>query len=113
NQFYEQYLAYRKTRTAARTNLEQQIADFQAGRAIFLNVLQAITDWGNAVSSEAQALSQYNVELANLEKQTGTILESHGVRFMEERFAAIGPLGRLARRREYPLGSAPGPNRER
>jgi outer membrane protein TolC len=109
-QFYEQYKAYRETRTAARINLEQQIADFRAGRAIFLNVLQAITDWGNAVSSEAQALSQYNIELANLERQTGTILESHGIRFMEERFASIGPCGRLAKRRLYPLSSPPGPN---
>jgi hypothetical protein len=112
-QYYEQYKAFRETRTAARINLEQQIADFRAGRAIFLNVLQAITDWGNAVSSEAQALSQYNTELANLEQQSGTILETHGVRFMEERFAAIGPLGRLAKRRLYPLSSAPGPNSER
>jgi outer membrane protein TolC len=112
-QYYEQYKAYRETRTAARVNLEQQIAEYRFRGAIFLNVLQAITDWGNAVSSEAQALSQYNVELANLEQQTGTILESHGVRFMEERFASIGPLGRLAKHRFYPLSSPPGPNANR
>jgi len=109
-QYYEQYKAYSETRTAARINLEQQIADFRAGRAIFLNVLQAITDWGNSVSSEAQALAQYNTELANLEFQTGTILESHSVRFMEERFKSIGPLGRLAKPCLYPFASPPGPN---
>ncbi len=109
-QFYEQYKAYVATRTAARINLEQQIAEFRSGRGIFLNVLQAITDWGNAVSSEAQALALYNTELAGLERQTGTILESHGIRFMEEQFKSIGPLGRLARDRAYPLGMQPGPN---
>jgi outer membrane protein TolC len=109
-QFFEQYKAFKETRTSARINLEQQLAEFRSGRAIFLNVLQAITDWGNAVSSEAQALSQYNIELANLERQTGTILETHGVHFVEERFRSIGPLGRCADWPCYPKGVIPGPN---
>ncbi len=112
-QFYEQYRAYQEARAAARVNLEQQLAENTAGRAIFLNVLQAITDWGNSVSSEAQALAQYNIELANLERQTGTILETHGVRFIEERFKSIGPLGRLAEPRCYPSDVVPGPNAPR
>jgi outer membrane protein TolC len=95
DRFYEQYEAFRQTRAAARLNLDQQLAEFRAGRTIFINVLQAITDWGNAVSSEAQSLTQYNTELANLERQTGTILESHGITFYEERYGSIGPLGRL------------------
>jgi outer membrane protein TolC len=111
--YFEQYKAYQRTRTSARINLEQQIADFRSGRVIFLNVLQAITDWGNAVSSEAQALAQYNTELANLEKQTGTILESHGVQFMEDRFRSLGPLGRLGPRPLYPLSSPPSLNSDR
>lgn len=109
-QFFEQYKAYKETRQAARVNLEQQLAEFRAGRAIFLNVLQAITSWGDAVSAEAQALAQYNVELASLERQTGTILESHGVRFVEERFRAIGPLGRCADMPCYPKAVVPEPN---
>lgn len=109
-QFFEQYKAYKETRQAARVNLEQQLAEFRAGRAIFLNVLQAITSWGDAVSAEAQALAQYNVELANLERQTGTILESHGIRFIEERFRAIGPLGRWADMPCYPKAVVPEPN---
>jgi hypothetical protein len=75
--------------------------------------LQAINDWGNAVSFEAQSLAQYNIELANLEKQTGTILESHGVRFFEERAAFAGPLGRLQKHRLYPTSLPPGPNVQR
>jgi outer membrane protein TolC len=113
SQFYEEYKAFRETRTAARINLEQQLAEWRIGRTIFLNVLQAITDWGNAVSSEAQALAQYNTELARLERVTGTILETHGVRFFEERYKSIGPLGRLAAPVCYPEAMPPGPNANR
>jgi outer membrane protein TolC len=113
SQFYEEYKAFREARTAARINLEQQLAEYNVGRGIFLNVLQAITDWGNAVSSEAQALAQYNTELARLERQTGTILETHGVRFLEERFRSIGPLGRLWPPACYPEAMQPGPNANR
>ena len=55
-------------------------------------MLQALNDWGNAVSSEAQQLLTYNIALATLERQTGTILETHGLVFDEERFRAAGPL---------------------
>lgn len=110
SQFYEQYLAFKEAREAARINLERQLADNNVGRAIFLNVLQAIQDWGNSVSAEANALSQYNTELANLERQTGTILETHGVRFVEERYGSIGPLGRAALPVPYPERLPPTPN---
>lgn len=89
---YEQYLAYKETREAASENLELQLQRFRVGRVIFLNVLQALNDWGNAVSNEALAITNYNVALATLERQTGTILETHGVVFVEERFRAAGPM---------------------
>lgn len=106
-QFHAQFRAFRDTRLAARDNLEQQLADFRAGRSIFLNVLEAISSWGNAVSSEAQSLASYNTELANLERQSGTILEAHGITFFEERFAAVGPLGPWAPPRDYPKAVLP------
>jgi outer membrane protein TolC len=117
-QFHDLYRTYKETRAAARLNLEQQFFDYQVGRGeevknSYLNVLLAITDWGNAVSSEAQALAQYNTELANLERQTGTILETHGIRFAEEMFGSIGPLGRLAKPQGYPSALVPGPNSPR
>jgi outer membrane protein TolC len=112
-QLYEQYQASKETRVAARENLDQQFAEFMIRGAIFLNVLQAISDWGNAVSAEALTLTQYNAELANLERQTGTILETHGVFFFEERFGAQGPLGRLAPPRSYPLAVPPSANVDR
>ena len=104
---YEQYLAFKETRTAAFANLNVQIEQFRAGRNIYLNVLQALNDWGNAVSSEALQLLTYNVTLATLERQTGTILDTHGLVFVDERFRAAGPLGILGHGRLYPSAEVP------
>ncbi len=112
DQYYEQYAAFARVRHAAHTNVDQQLASFRLGRrdALLLNVLQAITDWGNAVSNENQALVLYNTQLATLERQTGTILESHGVRFFEERYRSVGPLGRHFAPPCYPRAMPAGPN---
>lgn len=92
DQSFLQYQAYQEAREAARVNLERQLAASKAGTdVIFLNVLQAISDWGNAVSQEAQALLQYNITLASLEQGTGTILETHGVWFAEDQQCNVGP----------------------
>jgi outer membrane protein TolC len=104
---YEQYLALKETREAARVNLLVQLELYRAQRAIYLNVLQALNDWGNAVSSEAQALLSYNVALAALERRSGTILETHGLVFVEERFRAAGPLGIFGHGRLYPEALVP------
>ncbi len=106
-QFYAQYERYQAVRRAARLNLEQQLAQYNVGSVQFIVVLQAIVDWGNSVSAEAQALSQYNTEIARLEFQTGTILQSHSVVFFEERFRSIGPLGRLGEEQCYPQSLPP------
>ena len=110
DQFYDQYDAFRETREAAKENLEFQSARYRGGFTIFLNVLQAIANWGDAVSSEAQTLTQYNIALAGLEAATGTILESHSIRFLEERSQFVGPLGRLGHCRDYPSALRPGPS---
>ena len=112
-QFYEQYEAFRETRDAARINLQVQFAEQRAGRVIFLNVLQAITSWGDAVSSEALSLTQYNSGLAVLEQETGTILDTHGIVFVEERFAAVGPFGKHFELEYYPRSLRPGENAAR
>jgi len=104
---WEQYEAFKEVREAATINLEQQLGEYDAGRAIFLNVLQAITDWGNAVSSEANALTQYNTALANLERQTGVILQTHGVSFFGESYSSVGPLIRFCKCRDYPYRLPP------
>ncbi len=114
-QYYEQYAALSRVRTAALTNVEAQLGRYREGLrdALLVNVLQAITDWGNAVSGENQSLVLYNTELANLELETGTILESRGVRFWEERYRSIGPLGRHFDKPIYPYSMRPGPNANR
>jgi len=94
-----------------------QSEKFRAGQSIYLNVLQALNDWGNAITSEAAALLNYNIALANLERRTGTILGTHGLVFHEERFRAAGPFlhprlypppcRRRERRRIIPIAAAP------
>ena len=113
DQTYEQYLAYREVREAAKINLDYQLAKYRTGTGILINVLQAVTDWGNAISNEASSLASYNTTLATLERQSGTILETHGVRFSEERFGSIGPLGRFVSDVCYPLETPPGTNGDR
>jgi hypothetical protein len=105
---YDQYLAYKETRAAADANLRTQFDLFKQGglkSVIYLNVLVALNDWGNAVSSEAQQLLNYNIALATLERQTGTILETHGLVFVEERFRSAGPL--RGHDRLYPFAQPP------
>jgi outer membrane protein TolC len=107
DQSYEQYLAFNEAREAAEDNIRVQLQTFQGNLVNYLPVLTAISDWGNAIISEAAAVANYNTLLADLELQTGTILETHGVRFYEERYGSIGPLHcRVA----YPQSSPIGPN---
>lgn len=89
---YDQFLAFKDVRTAAYDNLLVQIGNERVGFINYLNVLQSLNDWGNAVSTEAQQLLAYNISLATLERETGTILETHGLVFNEERFRAAGPI---------------------
>jgi outer membrane protein TolC len=103
---YQQFLVLKETREAAYENLKLQLEEYRARRVIYLNVLVALTDWGNAVTAEARALLDYNIALASLERRTGTILETHGVVFYEERFRAAGPLG-CGHERFYPEALRP------
>ena len=113
-QYYAQYEAFGVARQEAERTFDAVRRGYEAGLSIvYLNYLQASTDWFNAASSEGQTLAQYNLALADLEYQTGTILESHGIRFQEERFGSIGPLGRLADDECYPKAYRPTDNEDR
>ncbi len=110
-QYYEQFQAFRRTREAARINLDRQLADYLAGRqTLYLNVLQAITAWGDALSSEVNSLALYNSELAQLEREAGVILDNHGIQFIEESYGSIGPLGRFQKPVYYPAAEVVGPS---
>lgn len=119
DQAYESYVALKQAHEAAQLNLKVQDAIYRIGGfsdregRIYLNVLQAIADWGNTISGEANALAQYNTQLAALERQTGTILETHGIYLYEERYGSIGPLGRFCADVCYPQSNPPTPNDER
>ena len=113
DQLYDQYDAFSENRAAAQENLQAQSARWKSGLGLLLNVLQAIADWGNSVSAQAQSLTQYNSELANLELETGSILEAHGIRFCEERYGSLGPLGPLQSYRLYPRALRPRENEPR
>ncbi len=96
--FYQQYEAFQKVREASKTNLDRRFEVVRVGGLpdeplVYLDVLQAVTDWGNSVSSEAQALTRYNAEIANLERQTGVILGRHGIIFDEEGYQSLAPFG--------------------
>jgi outer membrane protein TolC len=104
---YQQYLAYVETRKAADENVKAQFNFKTFGTLNALAELQALNDWGNAVSSEAQQLLAYNIALATLEEQTGTILETHGLVFVEERFRAAGPLVLPCLDPQYPSSLVP------
>ena len=112
DQFFEQHAATRETRVAAKENLNFQLARYTNGLEQFIVVLQAIVTWGDAVSNEAQLLSLYNIEQANLELETGTILETHDVFFYEERYAALGPLGCVGKKKCYPRAQPPTGNND-
>lgn len=109
DQAFLQYEVYRQTREAARVNIDAQKARYKAGTrdSIYLNVLLAISDYGNAVAAEAQALAAYNTELANLERQTGTILETHGIQFTEEQFSDVSAWGKHFEPDCYPRSLSP------
>ncbi len=115
DQNYLQYEAFREARQAAKDFIAVLVArrDFDSATVNFLNFLQAVTDWGNSVSSEAQSLTLYNTELASLESQTGTILETHGIRFVEEQFSSIGLHGRCFEDEYYPRDLRPTDNQFR
>ena len=51
--------------------------------------------------------------MARLEVLTGTILETHGVRFYEERSESAAPLGLLHHTACYPRDLRPTPNEDR
>ena len=113
DQSFLQFEAFREARQAGKENLDVRVRRMEKGLEDFLNYLQGLTDWGNAVGSEAQALASYNSGLADLERQTGTILETHGIRFVEEQFASIGTHGRWCQDECYPRDLKPRENSQR
>ena len=110
---YDQYLSFQEARDAATDNTKAQDARYRNRLQDYLAVRIALEDWGNSVANEAQALTAYNTLLAQIELESGTILETHGIRFYEERYGSIGPLGRLHPPACYAETNPPTPNADR
>lgn len=117
-QYHQQYREFHSVREAAQDNVQELKERWKGGGVgtkppTYVEVLLAITDWGNTISAEAAALTNYNTELANLETETGTILEAHGIAFFEERNGHLGPLGKFGKPKPYPAATPPTPNTDR
>ena len=113
-QLYEQYQISRRLRQAAADTLEQVEAESRLGIVLpYLQFRTAIGDWGNAIAQESASLANYHTELATLERQTGTILETHGIRFVEEQFQQAGPLSCYFGEVAYPSALRPATNTNR
>ncbi len=102
-----EYEAFEETRAAAETNVAVQQSRWRANFAIYLNVLQAIASWGDAVAAESRAVLRYNTEIAQLQEQMGVILEEHGIVLDNQYFLSLGPAGPLGRQRTYPRNILP------
>ena len=108
DQFYEQYLAFGETRAGGPR--QSRTANGPLPRRPDAIPQRAASDrrLGERRQRRVQSLAQYNTELAMLERQTGTILETHGVRFLEERY------GRSVRSAAcFPINCYPRPCRRR
>ncbi len=110
-QFYAQFKAFQVVREAAQITLQRQfdfarIGGIRTEPLTYVNVLLAITDWGNSVSGEARSLTAYNSELARLDRLVGTILQRHGVQFAENDYESLGPRY-FAPCPEYPATNTP------
>ena len=104
------YQKMRFSQGIVRRMLSQDPADRYRKTA---DVLQAINDWGTAVNSEAFALTAYNSQLGRLERESGTILEAHGVRMYEEKYGSLGPLVKCEPVACYPETNPPTLNADR
>lgn len=113
DQLHEQAEAFRIAREASEASLQQQFARYSVGTLDIVDFLLALNTWASSVTSEARAITQLNSTLATLEAESGTILETHGVRMFEERYCSLGPLGRFHKGRQYPSAVRPTENATR
>jgi hypothetical protein len=92
-QFREEVRIRRARRAAAAVQLRRRYQKFEQGRETIDFLLQAQRNWAEALREEYVAVSNYNVALADHERQKGTILDYRNVKVLE------GPLPACARPR--------------
>jgi outer membrane protein TolC len=82
-QFREEIRIRRSRREAAATQLKRRTERFEQGRETIDFLLQAQRNWSDALRDEYVAVCNYNVALADYERQKGTILEYRNVAIEE------------------------------
>jgi outer membrane protein TolC len=71
---YKQFRTAQRLRAAAQQRLEAQRAFYEEGRITIDRLLDAVSQYANAIASEAQYKTSYNTSIAALEEAKGTLL---------------------------------------
>jgi outer membrane protein TolC len=82
-QFREELATRRGQREAAGVQLKARFLKFKAGGGTIDLLLRAQRTWVDSLRDEQLAVCRYNVALADLERQKGTIMLSHNVKVVE------------------------------
>lgn len=80
---YENIIAQRAQREAAGIALEARLKEYLAGRIILDVLLEAQLTWANALQTEYDAISQYNISLCRFEFAKGTLMDRDNVMIAE------------------------------
>ena len=71
---YKQFRTAQRLRAAAQQRLEAQRAFYEEGRITIDRLLDAVSQYANAIAQEAQYKTSYNTSIAALEEAKGTLL---------------------------------------
>ncbi len=71
---YKQFRTAQRLRAAAQLRLEAQRAFYEEGRITIDRLLDAVSQYANAIAQEAQFKTSYNTSIAALEEAKGTLL---------------------------------------
>jgi outer membrane protein TolC len=80
----ESVAATRAARLAAEQTLHDELANLGAGAALQKDLLDAQRDLADAKVREMQAMTDYMMSLAQLERAKGTLLEYNNIRILDE-----------------------------
>jgi hypothetical protein len=80
---YNQFQTAQKLREASKQRLEAQQAFSKEGRITIDRLLDAVSQYADAVSQEAQHKASYNTALAAFEEAKGTLLNCHKITIAE------------------------------
>ncbi len=76
---YKQFKTAARLREAAQHRLDAQRAFYEEGRITVDRLLDAVSQYANAIAQESQYKSSYNTSIAAFEEARGTILSYEGV----------------------------------